>query len=543
MAVVYSNGQVAEVPGSNDADAMAVSFKELKELGRAKEGSLAQTPFPVVLQAMFLAERTAVVELRQRNLVKRVCLEEGVPVDCESNLLHETPGKFLVERKKLDEAQYQKALQESAVSGERVEQVLLRLGLIQAFDLFKLLQQNLAFKILDCFCANWADARFKVLGEAPEVAQPLRVNLPQLIFTGISTFSAFAEVEQAVAALGAEPLALVPKPIHSPTQLKTNAKDTRLLQELKRGASPEELVAKTGLEREDVYRKLYALQVLGYLDTLESVATQLTSEPAAAAPAPKAELPVVLAADVAAWPSAEEIDQARNEVTSAYLTYRTRDSLDLMGLPEDTTPAAVRESYLAWSERFAPWKFREGELAALGEKARDLFLAGARAYAELTNPETRSQVLKRRVVAREATQRKRSTDFTIKTNLLDAPTQHAEGLRRMEQGEFAQAIALLEFAADCDPRKALYRVDLAWARFKDSPQMAERKSLADLDEAFRIDPHCGEALYFAGEIHHWAHRLDRADDFLRRASKLMPGDRRPVEALKQVGAEKAKVKA
>lgn len=520
---------------------MAASPKELKELGRAREGSLAETPFPILLQAMFLAERTAVIELRQRNLVKRLALEDGVPVDCDSNLLHETPGKFLVERKKLDEAQYHKALTESAVAGERIEQTLIRLGLIQPFDLFKLLQQNLAFKILDCFCANWADAKFKVLTNPPEVAQPLRVNLPQLVFTGVSTFTAYGEVEQALAPLGDQALALVPKPPHPLQQLKTGPKDARLIQELRRGATTVELVAKTGLESEDVLRKLYALQALGYLDTLEAVASQLVSEPEPTPAVEKAR--VFRAADIATGPSPEQIEKARNEVTSAYLSYRRKDAFDMFGVDEGVAAATVREAFLAWSERFAPWQFEDGELASLQERARDLFLAGVRAYAELSNPDLRRLVVKRREAAREALQRKRTTDFTIKTDLLDAPSHHAEGVRRLEQGEFGPAINLFEFAADCDPRKAIYRVHLAWARFKDNPAAAERKSLADLDEAFRIDPTCGEALFFAGEIHHWAQRLNRADEFLRRASKLLPGDRRPVEALKLVGAEKARVKA
>ena len=76
----------------------------LEELGRAREGTLAESPFPVLLQALFTAERTATVELRQRQLVKRIALEDGLPVDCESNLMHETPGRYLVERGRLDEA-------------------------------------------------------------------------------------------------------------------------------------------------------------------------------------------------------------------------------------------------------------------------------------------------------------------------------------------------------------------------------------------------------------------------------------------------------
>jgi hypothetical protein len=161
-----------------------IAREVLDELGRAREGSLAQSPFPVLLHALFIAERTATVELKQRQFIKRIVLEDGIVVDCESNLLHETPGRFLVEKGKLDEPGYQKALNESVLAGERIEQTLLRHKRVEPFELFKLLQQNLAFKVLDCFCATWSGAHFRVLPEPPEVKQPLRLNLAQLVFTG-----------------------------------------------------------------------------------------------------------------------------------------------------------------------------------------------------------------------------------------------------------------------------------------------------------------------------------------------------------------------
>jgi len=516
-----------------------IAPKALEELGRAREGSLSENPFPVLLQALFFAERTATIELKQRQFIKRIALEDGVPVDCESNLLHETPGRFLVEKGKLDEAGYQKALTESVLAGERIEQTLLRLKLVEPFELFKLLQQNLAYKVLDCFCATWSGAHFRVLPEPPEVKQPLRLNLAQLVFTGASTFSPFAEVEEHTRELCGS-LALVSEPAHAMGALKLASKDARLMQELKKRPSLEVLIARLQCEPEDLLRKLYALHVLGYI----ALAAEVKEPDATRQPNPSppdGEGQGVGAVAPAAPPSLD-VEKVRNDVTAAYLSHRAQDALALLDLSETATAAQVRERFLAWSERFAPWRFAAGELAPLQEKARDLFLAGARAYAQLSDPEQRGLVLKRRAAAREASARKRSTDFSIKTDMLDGPRQFEDGMKRLASGDYRAAVDLLEFASACDPRKMEYRVHLAHARFLAEPRANERTALAELDEVLRIDPGCGEALLVSGEIHTATGRFEKADECFRRASKLLPGDRRPVEKMRQVAAELSKAK-
>ena len=521
-----------------------IDTHELHDLGKAREGSLAQSPFPVLLQALFAAERTATIELKARQFVKRIALEDGLPVDCESNLLHETPGRFLVEKGKLAEAAYHKALNESVIADERIEQTLLRLQLIQPFELFKLLQQNLAHKLLDCFCDTWANASFKVLPEAPEVKQPLRVNLPQLVFTGASTFSPLAEAELRTRELSNVALALVTRPPHPLTALKLPSKDARIMQELKKRPKLDLLVALLDLSPEELLRKLYALHVLGYVAAASQVPEERPA-PVAAAPEPVA-APAQVPSGATVSPralSADEMEKLRNDVTAAYLSYRTRDAFELFELFEQASSAEVREAFMMWSERFAPWRFKDGELATLQEKARDLFLAGARAYVALMDPEQRSAILRRRASAKESQQRKRSTDFSIKTDMLDGPRQFEEGMKRINSGDHRAAIEFLEFAAACDPRKVLYKVKLAYARFLADPKGGEKQALGELDEALRIEPTNGETLLVMGDIHHWAGRLDRADASYRHASKLMPGDRRPIDAMKAVAGDLAKQKA
>ena len=91
---------------------------------KAKSGTLAQTPLPLLMHALLVAEQSVVLELKLRNLEKRIAFENGVPVGCESNLLHETLGHSLVEKKKLAAEQHHQLLAESRSTGRPLQALL-----------------------------------------------------------------------------------------------------------------------------------------------------------------------------------------------------------------------------------------------------------------------------------------------------------------------------------------------------------------------------------------------------------------------------------
>jgi tetratricopeptide (TPR) repeat protein len=221
----------------------------------------------------------------------------------------------------------------------------------------------------------------------------------------------------------------------------------------------------------------------------------------------------------------------------AYLSYRRQDAFDLLGVAEDAAPAAFEAGFLDFSRRFAPFAPWMLDSADLAEKARDLFLSGARAYAELADAEQRNTLLFRRRTLREERAKRPTASFAIKTDLLDSESQHKKGKALMDAGKHREALMLLEFAADCDPQNGLYAAELAYCRFLVTPANAGR-ALKELNETLRRDPNCGLAAFYAGEIERQAGSAEQAEAHLRRAIKLMSPDRRPIEALKALSTER-----
>ena len=260
----------------------------------------------------------------------------------------------------------------------------------------------------------------------------------------------------------------------------------------------------------------------------EELPTGTQEVPTPAEPASPAELPPAL-------------ERRRNEIMQSYLSYRRLDAFDLLGTDEDASPAAIESRYLDFAQRFAPWTMRQPGMADMEEKVSDLFLAGARAYVELLDLERRNVLLFRRRTAREERSKRppAGDGLAIKTDLLDPEVQYRKGQALMEAGKFQDAALLLEFASDCDPANGLYSAELAYCRFCIAPGQGAR-AIKDLQDTLRRDPRCGLAVYYSGEIHRQMGKRDEAEGLLRRAIKMMAPDRRPIDALKLLSAEKHK---
>ncbi|MEA2694585.1 MAG: hypothetical protein QOJ16_3972 [Acidobacteriota bacterium] len=538
---------------------MIPTGEQLSDISRRSGGTLAEVPFGVLLHALAVHERTLVLELGRRQVSKKIVLEAGVPVDCRSNLANETLGRYMMAAGKLTELDFTTCLGRSAARGVPLGEVLVEQGLVSPVELFKLLQQNLAKKLFDLF--TWSEGEFRILPDALQPESSLKVKVPQLVVTGITRFAPQPEVDAAVGPLVGKRLALHPSPPFPLAELRLNSRQTLLTDALAPRPRLDELAA-TGLSYDEITRLLYALAVIGVVVT----ADRLPARPAGAAtgtyavpvvaptPAVVPVTPAVPAAPMppmapigAAFPAPAvlaaaapvapvDIERLGNEVMQAYLSYRKQDPFDLLGVADDALQPAIEERFLAFAARFAPWKFA-GPLAGLEEKARDLFLAGAKAYGQLADREQRETLLFRRKTLREE-RAKKPASFGIKTDLLDPEVQYRKGRAAMDAGKFREAVLLLEFASDCDPQNGLYRAELAWSRFQSSPGTASRQALADLDEALRIDPKCGIAVFYLGEIHRELGNFQESEGHLQRAIRMMAPDRRPIDALKALQSRK-----
>ncbi len=509
------------------------------------KGDLGEIPFPVLLHALAVHHRSVVLSIERRQVKKDVILENGVPMDCQSNLLPDTLGKFMVGRGDLTEEQNLAILAKSATTGQSFSHLLVTEGVVNPHDLYKILQQNLAKKLLDAF--TWQSGAFRVSTSLPEVDSPLKVRAPQLVLTGISKFAPEKEIAEAMAPFEAKKFFVHRRPPVPLKDLRLSKEHQEVLRLLSQGKTLSELQSETGVDKNRTLRVLYSLAVIGA--AIPEDWREAEPEVDAEEDIPDSDFAAV-AQPVSSVPSLPppvgnvDLVEIRNQVMEMYLRYRKLDAFDLLGISENATREQVEKAFIDYCEKFLPARFASPDLQAMEEKARDLFIAGGRAFGELSNPETRNSLLGRRQSRfRQLSSEEARNAFAIKSNLLDSETQFAKGMALVKEGKYADALELLQFAHDCEPQNGLYRAELAYCRYRKAPEFEAKTAIDALRETVRIDPECGLAYYYAGLIHADNAEFTEAEPLLQRAIKLMAPDRRPIDALKKLtAAEREKPK-
>ena len=493
-------------------------------LSKQRDGELSEFGFARVLHAMWLSERTIVLELKRGQIEKRVMLEDGTPVDCTGNVLHETLGKFLVREGKITEEQYQKALALSISKGEQMGGILARAKLLSAFDLFRGLQQNLAHQLLDIF--TWQSGTFRVLGDAPAPDSALKVNVPQLVLTGVLRCAPEQRVNQGVAPLFNQTLAIDPRAKADLNALRLNAQRARAVDLFKKRLRIDEVMGQSQLDPNELVRLVYALHVLGLLMPADTVPIDVE---ATLKPKPVAPTPAPAAATAAPTATAGANTAGLDAVMETYLDHRKLDAFQLLGIDETDDLDVIRAAWFAFAERYAPWAM-VGDRAPVKDKAQQLFESGARAFGDLMDSERRGTIRHRRRVRAQEVQRPNPNAYAIKTELLDVDEQFNRGRALLEEGKYAEAEKLLSFAAELDPQNGSVLAEVAWCQFLDNPN-DPLAALTALEDAVRIDPKAGIAWFYMGEVHRSRGDAARAKAALERAQKLRPADAKIRESL------------
>ena len=235
--------------------------EQVLAISHMREGNLAEIPFAVILHALAVHQRSVVLEIDRPPMKKTISFENGVPVDCQSNLLHETLSRFMVSRGDLTSEQEKDYLNRSISQGLQFGEVLILEGKLSASELYKILQQNLAKKLLDGF--SWRSGEFRLHDEPPEVESPLKVKAAQLVVTGIGKFALAEEVNEAVAPLVGKRLFLHPDPPFPLEEIRMGQAQKSLTGLLEGGKRIDELAAETTVPFEQIMRLLYSLAVIG----------------------------------------------------------------------------------------------------------------------------------------------------------------------------------------------------------------------------------------------------------------------------------------
>lgn len=510
---------------------MGFDVSSWEQIASLDEGDLSEIAYPELLNALSRSGSTLLLEMVREPIEKKISVVNGVPVSCRSNLAHETFSRFMLASGRISELEFQTALSASLAREQPFGEILLERGLFTPEEIFMGLKQNLARKLLDCF--TWETGKFRLRrGELAILDTNIRINVPQLVLTGVFKLVPIGQVNQKIQPLLSTRFKKNPRPRDAVVDLPLNDAARVVLSAFEAGSlSLDELARASSLSESELGRVIYALNLLELIvpESYQSAVEEPTAlEPAEGGP-DRLERSI---------PTEDELLSLKSKVLLEYLTYRRKDAFELLGVEDDASRAAVDTAYLDYAETYAPWVLSELGESDFAEQAQSLFFSGALAYSELTDDQRRQLLEARRRRKLEDKRKRQTMDISIKTDLLDPEVQFRKGLKSFETGDLRKAAEAYQFATDCDPQNPRYRTELAYCQYLTAPSAYFERSVAGLQEVVRIDARFGLALYYLGLIHQSEGDSLSARDYLEQSIKLMSPDRRPIDALRELRVSK-----
>lgn len=487
-----------------------------------ERGSFDATPAPLLLLQLYRKRFTGSVAVRREGVEKRLVLRDGVPVMAESNLPSESLGIQLLDAGRITREDYARVV--AIVQQKRCKEgaALLGLQLVAPRELFEALKLQVRRRLIDCL--GWPRGEYALEPGEPsaEDASAFRCDPVPLVQEAVAIHWSGAAIRAALGAKLERWTAATPRTANAAQRLHRDTDVDRLVAGI---GGPEPLGALLDAARAPTALAaawvLDALGVLAYTDhppevageeapedSLEIEVVVAGAEPGAAsadAPRASAQTAVPRVADAQAA-------RLREEVAALHAGLRDRNHYEILGIPADASPAAIRRAYFAAAKRFHPDAVTRLGLLDLRDAAGAVFARIAQAHEVLSDPAQRSDYDRSLESGGEDVDAAR---------LVQAEALYRKAEILLRGGNFAGALEFLRPAVALWPEEPAYQSALGWALYKKLP--SDPKAARErLEAALALDAADAVSHFRLGMVLRALGEEEAANASLRRAKELDP---------------------
>jgi len=154
----------------------------MAEIG--KIGKLHGSNLPQLLNRVYLAKMSAIIDFQHNEITKSLHLENGSIIFARSNQKSDRLGEFLVNNNFITPEDMKKAANTLVKTGNRLGRILVEMKLITPRDLFTSVRKQIAEIALSIF--DWDTGQFRVYDDLkpPEERIVLEMSTPDLVLQG-----------------------------------------------------------------------------------------------------------------------------------------------------------------------------------------------------------------------------------------------------------------------------------------------------------------------------------------------------------------------
>lgn len=408
-----------------------------------------------------------------------IAFREGRPINATSNVEHELIGRLLIAHGLIDEATFQRAVENRRVEGGRIGEALVRLGALQLRDLNRILAIQAMDRLVTVFKQPEGRLSF-VPDERAQDDVRLLVSVRDIIETGLAAALSGEAIGQALRTLG-DPV------------LKAQVSPA-----LAEGLSPGD---------EQVLRLLSGGQRL-------SAALPQVAQVAALTPA-EAQVRVLA---LVQYGVLGVLDETYRELSETLARLQGLNYFRLLDVRRADDAQAIEAAYA----------LRQQEYGAI-EQAQDTpFVRTLRGQIQEILDRARGTLLdedERQIYERAVQLGLDASDPTVRQTL-EYEVYAGRGRAMLDQQKYEDSVRYLERAQQLRPQDAKIHLLLAWARFLSSERnpAAAAEAVRQVRRAIEIGGETDEAQLYIGKMYRLSGETSLSEEHLRKAIALNPNN-------------------
>jgi curved DNA-binding protein CbpA len=536
-------------------------------------GTLGPGTLIALLRVLGAEQKSGILDLTHGSVARKLLFQGGSIKFASTTVTEERLGDFLARSGKIKLADLEKATRQVG-RGERLGQILVRLGLLSQDELVRYAREHILQIIFACFGMEGGAFKFE------EMEVPLGQEIKAGLSMGAIIMEAVRRMSPAEAGAGLGTGDILLRPSNDPRlrsqPISLRPQEGFILSRVDGRTRVDEIVTVSPLPAEETLRTLFGLWCAGLIEdpadpthlpvarmtpqagpgaaSAPPAAPAHTAAPAStAAPAPPASRPAAsppravasppgsasatagtppaaasrppsaaprreavrgsaAAAPRAAAPSSQ--DRAR-QVIERLMAAENQTFYDLLGVLQSADENDIRHAYYGLAKRFHPDRFQGADMEHLRREAERLFSMLTEAYNVLSDPEARQRYDQERTTPepQSAASRHEEQSSLARQNFL-----HGKAL--LEQGQLHHAVTFFENAIQQDGTKAEYFQYLASVQMKNPKWRQECEQ--NFQHALELDPSLVTCYISLGQIYRRSGRDEQAEQMFRQALQWDP---------------------
>ncbi|MEW6144802.1 MAG: DnaJ domain-containing protein [Thermodesulfobacteriota bacterium] len=222
---------------------------------RGDEGSLGTTFYPSLLVDIYHKKKSGILSISSKtNLI--IYFINGSPVFAEGGDIETAIGRILLDRGRIDEQTYEKALDIATKNKQKFGQILFEMGITSPHELNSFLEFQIQEKILKGFYYINGKYVFKGGDDFADRIVSYQVDLSKIIYEGVRRYIDVESLEEANPTIVADPR--LKSDINN---LGLKPRELRFVQLLKERSTVRDILEGSRLDRQETLKLLYFLSL------------------------------------------------------------------------------------------------------------------------------------------------------------------------------------------------------------------------------------------------------------------------------------------